>query len=146
MSHCLMIEILPRVLSMNCKWPKLAFCSEIPLFYSFERWSKYLRLGNRWKLTRLCCSSVDVLPSGSSSRSCDWKLWNQAERSDEEVKNRSENSLLLLNYDFFDVKILITLQERTVQSNKKAVHDPFKKCGQTLFRMQQCVKLCFWSL
>ncbi len=32
-----MIEILPRVLNMDRKWPKLAFCSEIPLFYSFER-------------------------------------------------------------------------------------------------------------
>ncbi len=32
-----MTEILPRVLNMDCKWPKLAFCSEIPLFYSFER-------------------------------------------------------------------------------------------------------------
>ncbi len=32
-----MIEILPRVLNMDCKWPKLAFCSEIHLFYSFER-------------------------------------------------------------------------------------------------------------
>ncbi len=21
---------------MDCKWPKLTFCSEIPLFYSFE--------------------------------------------------------------------------------------------------------------
>ncbi len=30
---------------MDCKWPKRAFCSEIPLFYYFERWSKYLRLG-----------------------------------------------------------------------------------------------------
>ncbi len=42
-----MIEILPRVLNIDCKWTKLAFCSEIPLFYSFERGSKYLRLGNR---------------------------------------------------------------------------------------------------
>ncbi len=32
-----MIEILPQVLNMDCKWPKLAFCSEIHLFYSFER-------------------------------------------------------------------------------------------------------------
>ncbi len=31
------IEILPRVLNIDCKWPKLAFCLEIPLFYSFER-------------------------------------------------------------------------------------------------------------
>ncbi len=30
------IEIFPRGLNMDCKWPKLAFCSEIPLFYSFE--------------------------------------------------------------------------------------------------------------
>ncbi len=32
-----MIEILPRVLNIDCKWPKLTFSSEIPLFYSFER-------------------------------------------------------------------------------------------------------------
>ncbi len=31
-----MIEILPRGLNMDCKGPKLAFCSEIPLFY-FEK-------------------------------------------------------------------------------------------------------------
>ncbi len=48
-----MIEILRRVLKMDCKRPKLAFCSEIPLFYSFERWSKYLWLGNRWKIDTL---------------------------------------------------------------------------------------------
>ncbi len=41
-----MIEILQRVLNMDCKWPKLAFCAERPLFYSFERWSKYFWLGN----------------------------------------------------------------------------------------------------
>ncbi len=46
------------------------------------------------------------------------------------VKNRTENSLLLLNYDVFDVKILITLVDlREEYKNKKtkAVHDPFKK-------------------
>ncbi len=35
------IEILPRVLNMDCKWPKLAFCSEIPLFYSFEFYGRF---------------------------------------------------------------------------------------------------------
>ncbi len=42
-----MIEISPRVLNIDDKWPKLAFCSEIPLFYSFERRSKYLWMGNK---------------------------------------------------------------------------------------------------
>ncbi len=42
-----MIEIVPRVLNMDCKWPKLTFYSEIPLFYSFDWRSKYLRLVNR---------------------------------------------------------------------------------------------------
>ncbi len=69
-----MIEILPRVLNMDCKWPKLAFCSGIPLFYYFERWYKYSRLGNRWKIDTLVQRSMDVLPSRSSSRSRDWKL------------------------------------------------------------------------
>ncbi len=27
-----MLEILPRLLNMDCKWPKLAFCTEIPFF------------------------------------------------------------------------------------------------------------------
>ncbi len=53
LSHCLMIKILQQMLNMDCKWPKLAFCSEIPPFYSFERWSKYLQLGKRWKIDKL---------------------------------------------------------------------------------------------
>ncbi len=32
-----MIEILPRVLNLDYKWPKLEFISEIRLFYCFER-------------------------------------------------------------------------------------------------------------
>ncbi len=72
-----MIEILPRVLNMYCTWPKLAFCSEIPLFYSFERWSKYLRLGNRWKIDTLVlqfygCFALQVFESVTWLKTINW--------------------------------------------------------------------------
>ncbi len=52
-SHCL-IEILPQMLNTDCKWPKLAFCSEIPLFYSFERW---LNICGR-ETRKIACAAV----------------------------------------------------------------------------------------
>ncbi len=68
-----MIEILPRVLNMDCKCPKLAFCSEIPLGYLILLRGDLNIRG--WetddKLTRLCSSSMDVLPSKFLSRSRD---------------------------------------------------------------------------
>ncbi len=66
-----MIEILPWVLNMDCKWPKLAFCSEIPLFYFLRGDLSICVWETDEKLTRLCCSSMDVLLSRSSSRSRD---------------------------------------------------------------------------
>ncbi len=45
------------------------------LFYSFERWSIYLRLWTRWKIDRLVLQFYGCLPSKSSSRSREWKLW-----------------------------------------------------------------------
>ncbi len=46
------------------------------------------------------------------------------------VKNRTENSLLLLNYDVFYREYLDNIirgPQRTVQNNKKADPVPFKK-------------------
>ncbi len=54
--HFNSFEILSRVLNMDCKWPKLAFCSEIPLFYSFERWSKYFAAGKQMKSWHACAT------------------------------------------------------------------------------------------
>ncbi len=72
-----MIKILPRVLNMDCKWPELAFCSEIPVFYSFERWSKYLRLGNRWKIDTLVqqfygCFALQVFEPVTWLKTINW--------------------------------------------------------------------------
>ncbi len=69
-----LIEILLRVLNMDCKWPKLAFRSEIPLFCSLRGDQNICGWETDEKLTRLSCSSMDVLPSNSLSRSHDWKL------------------------------------------------------------------------
>ncbi len=65
---CLMIEILPRVLNMDCKWTKLAFCL-------LRGDLNICGCETDGKLRGLSCNSVDVLPSRSSSRSRDWKLW-----------------------------------------------------------------------
>ncbi len=69
-----MIEILQRVLNMDCKWPKLAFCSEYLCFIILRGDLNTCSWETGEKLTRLCSSSMDVLPSKSSSRSRDWKL------------------------------------------------------------------------
>ncbi len=53
LSHCLWLKYCRGGFNMDCKGPKLAFCSEIPLFYYFEKWSKYLRQENRWKIDTL---------------------------------------------------------------------------------------------
>ncbi len=75
------IEILPRVINMDCKWPKLAFCSEISLFYSFERWSKYLRLGNRWKIDTLVqqfygCFALQVFEPVTWLKTINWQIYS----------------------------------------------------------------------
>ncbi len=53
----------------------------------------------------------------------------KTEHTDEGIKNRTENSLLLLNYDVFGCKNLdqfISGPQSTEQNHfKKAVHDPF---------------------
>ncbi len=56
----------------------LHFVKKYFYFYYFERWSKYLRLGNRWKIDMLVLQFYGCLPSKSSSRSRDWKLWIHA--------------------------------------------------------------------
>ncbi len=74
-----MIEILPWVLNMDCKCPKLAFWSEIPLFYSFERWYKYSRLGNRWKMNTLVvqfygCFALRVFEPVTWLKTINWRM------------------------------------------------------------------------
>ncbi len=75
-----MIKILPGVLNMDRKLPKLAFCSEIPSFFLnnliyFLRGDVNICVGEiDEEFTRLCSSSVDVLPSESFSQSRDRKL------------------------------------------------------------------------
>ncbi len=98
-----MIEILPQVLNMDCKWPKLAFCSHT-LFYSFERWSKY------------CDRSMDVLPSRSLSRSRDWKIWIAWKRSTNRVLKMWPNDdtiHLILNEQISRVLTDIGLQQQS---------------------------------
>ncbi len=68
------IEILPRVLNMDCKWPKLAFVQKYICFILLRGDLNICGWETDEKWTRLCCNSMDVLPSRSSSRSRDWKL------------------------------------------------------------------------
>ncbi len=55
------------------------------------------------------CQTFTVISVGRFLPSLQSATPIQTERSDEGGQNRTENSLLLLNYDVFDVKILITL-------------------------------------
>ncbi len=58
--------------------------------------------GCRLKHTRLLANHSSLLPSLQPATPI------QTERSDERGQNRTENSLLPLNYDDFDVKIILS--------------------------------------
>ncbi len=66
---------IAAVLNMDCQHgPNLHFVQN-PFVFVLLRGDQNIAAGNRWKiLTRLSCSSMDVLPSNSLSRSHDWKL------------------------------------------------------------------------
>ncbi len=89
-----MIEILPRVLNMDHKWTKLAFVQKYLCFIILRRDLNIFSWETDEKLTRLCWSSMDVLPSESSSRSHDWKLWIEGGLKSLTVSSFSSRSLL----------------------------------------------------
>ncbi len=63
-----MIEILPRVLNMNCKWPNLHFAQKYLCFILLRGDLNICAWETDEKLTCLCSSSMDVLPSRALSR------------------------------------------------------------------------------
>ncbi len=56
---------------MYCKWLKLAFCSHSVCFILLRGDLNICGFETDGKLAGLCCSSIDVLHSRSSSRSRD---------------------------------------------------------------------------
>ncbi len=52
LSHCLMIEMLPSVFNMDCKWPKHAFCSDILCFILLRGYLNICGWETDEKLTR----------------------------------------------------------------------------------------------
>ncbi len=138
-----MIEILPRVLNMDCKWPNLAFYSEIPLFYSFERWSKYLRLGKIDTLVQQFygCSALQVFEPVT------WLKTIEA-KSCVFVRNKFSNIVSLnccyhLKYESY---IHVFSSEKVVSSESGEKYADIKHYLQAKTAQNSSKQICWWIL
>ncbi len=75
LSHCLWLKYCRGCLIWIANGPNLHFVQKYLCFILLRRDLNISGCETDGKLTCLCCSSIDVLPSRSSSRSRDWKLW-----------------------------------------------------------------------
>ncbi len=102
-----MIEILPGGLNMDCYGQNLHFVQKYLCFILLRGDLNICGCEMDEKCTRLRSSSMDVLPSKSSSQSCDWKLWIIITQTNHGRQNQLKN-----NYNRYTVDTVHTADKK----------------------------------